>query len=135
MALGDKVSTRDVVSRPQPPATAHSPFPSRKLEVNWWGAGSFNFLDSCHVTHSRTEPSFHQPLLLAQASPYTSQVALVVKNPPAIQETQETQVRSLGQEDPLEEDTTTPTSILAWRIPQTEEPKGLQARSQRGGHG
>ena len=47
----------------------------------------------------------------------------------------ETRVRSLGQEDPLEEGMATPSSILAWRIPQTEEPGGLQSmRSQRVGH-
>ena len=39
--------------------------------------------------------------------------------------TQEMQVRSLGQEDPLEEEMTTHSSILAWRIPWTEEPGGL----------
>ena len=41
----------------------------------------------------------------------------VVKNQPAVQETQEMQVRSLGQEDPLEEGMATHSSILAWRIP------------------
>ena len=40
---------------------------------------------------------------------------------------QEIQVPSLGQEDPLEEETTTQSSILAWRIPWTEEPGGLQS--------
>ena len=44
-----------------------------------------------------------------------------------MQETQETQVRSLGQEDPLEEDMATHSSILAWRIPWTEEPGRLQS--------
>ena len=44
---------------------------------------------------------------------------------PAMQETQETWVRSLGQEDPLEEETATHSSILAWRIPWMEEPGGL----------
>ena len=39
---------------------------------------------------------------------------------------QETQVRSLGQEDPLEKEMTTHSSILAWRIPWTEEPGWLQ---------
>ena len=47
-----------------------------------------------------------------------------VKNPPAVQETW---VRSLGQEDPQEEGMTTYSSILAWRIPWTEEPGGLQS--------
>ena len=54
---------------------------------------------------------------------------------PAMQETQETWVRSLGQEDPLEEETATHSSILAWEIPWTEEPGGLQSMgSQRAGH-
>ena len=39
---------------------------------------------------------------------------------------QETQVQSLGQEDPLEKETVTHSSILAWKIPQTEKPGGLQ---------
>ena len=41
----------------------------------------------------------------------------VVKNPSVMQELQETQVRSLGQEDPLEKGMATQSSILAWRIP------------------
>ena len=49
-----------------------------------------------------------------------------VKNLPAAQELQETWVRSLGREDPLEEDMATHSSILAWRIPWIEEPGGLQ---------
>ena len=40
---------------------------------------------------------------------------------------QEIQVQSLGQEDPLEEGMATHSSILAWRIPWTEEPSGLQS--------
>ena len=51
-------------------------------------------------------------------------MAQAVKNPPAMQETQ---VRSLGQEDPLEKGIATYSSILAWRIPWTEEPGGLQS--------
>ena len=49
-----------------------------------------------------------------------------VKNLPAMQEPQEPQIRSLGQEDPPEEGMTTHSSILAWRIPWTEEPGGVQ---------
>ena len=41
---------------------------------------------------------------------------------------QETQVQDLGQEDPLEEGMETHSSILAWRIPWTEEPGGLQSK-------
>ena len=51
----------------------------------------------------------------------------MVKNLPAVQETQEIRVRSLGWEDPLEEEMATHSSILAWRIPWTEEPAGLQS--------
>ena len=53
-----------------------------------------------------------------------SLVAQTVKNMSAMQETQ---VRSLGQEDPLEKGMATYSSILAWRIPWTEEPGGLQS--------
>ena len=56
-----------------------------------------------------------------------SQVVLVVRTQLPMQETQETQVQSLGQEDPLEEDTSTQSSILAWRIQWTEKPGGLQS--------
>ena len=52
-------------------------------------------------------------------------VALVVKNPPASDAAQEMGVVSLGWEDPLEEETATHSSTLAWRIPWTEEPGGL----------
>ena len=55
-----------------------------------------------------------------------------VKNPPALQESR---VHSPGQEDPLEEEMATHSSILAWRIPWTEEPGGLQSMgSQTAGH-
>ena len=49
----------------------------------------------------------------------------MVKNQPAMQETQ---VRSLGQEDSLEEETATHSSILAWEIPWTEKPSRLQSK-------
>ena len=48
-----------------------------------------------------------------------------------MQEMQETQVPSLGWEDPLEEDMATHSSILAWRIPWTEEPHGLCPHGQK----
>ena len=48
---------------------------------------------------------------------------------------QETQVQPLGQEDPLEKEMATHSSTLAWRIPWTEDPVGLQSKgSQRVGH-
>ena len=58
-----------------------------------------------------------------------------VKDGPAKQETQETQVLSLVWEDSLEKEMATHSSILAWRIPWTEEPGGLQSMGlQRVGH-
>ena len=51
-----------------------------------------------------------------------------------MQETQETWVRSLDQEDPLEKEVATHSSVLAWEIPWTEEPGWLQSMSQRVGH-
>ena len=53
-----------------------------------------------------------------------SLVAQMAKNPPAMQETW---VRSLGREDPLEKGMSTHSSILAWRIPSIEELAGLQS--------
>ena len=50
-----------------------------------------------------------------------------VKNPPTVQETHKMRVQSLGREDPLEEEMATHFSILAWRIPETKEPGGLQS--------
>ena len=54
-------------------------------------------------------------------------VAQGVKDPPAMQEMQEVRVQSLGWEDPLEKGMATHSSILAWRIPWTEEPGRLQS--------
>ena len=56
-----------------------------------------------------------------------------VKNPPARQGTQGTQVQSPGEEDPLEKEMTVHSRVLAWRIPWTEESGRLQG-SQRVGH-
>ena len=52
----------------------------------------------------------------------------MVKNPPA---KQEMRVQSLGQEDPLEKEMATHSSILAWEIPWTEEPGELQSRGSK----
>ena len=63
---------------------------------------------------------------------YTSLMAQSVKNLPVVQETR---VRSLGPEDPLEKEMATHSNILAWKISWTEEPGGLQSMgSQRVGH-
>ena len=63
---------------------------------------------------------------------WVSLVVQMIKNPPAMQEIW---VPSLGQEDSLEEGMATRSSILAWRIPWTEEPGGLQSIGSQGvGH-
>ena len=70
--------------------------------------------------------------LYSQGKSRASLVAQTLKNLPAVWETQ---VRSLGQEDPLEKGMATHSSIFAWRIPWTEEPGGLQSMgSQRVTH-
>ena len=69
-----------------------------------------------------------RPIILVRAS----LVAPMVKNLPAMQETQ---VQSLGQEDPLEKEMAIHSTVLAQRIPQINEPCRLQSmRSQRAGH-
>ena len=65
-----------------------------------------------NYTHTHTHTHLWAPL-----------VAQTVKNLPAMQETQ---VQSLGWEDPLEKRMAAHSSVLAWRIPWTEEPGGLQ---------
>ena len=58
-----------------------------------------------------------------------------LKNLLATQETREPRFQSLGQEDPLEEEMATHSTVLAWRFPGTEEPGGLQSMgSHRVGH-
>ena len=65
-------------------------------------------------------PFYNEPVHVSKGFPGGS----VVKNLPA---KQETQVQSLGGEDPLEEDMATHSRILAWEIPWTEEPGRLQS--------
>ena len=67
----------------------------------------------------------HTPIKTARAS----LVPQLIKNPPA---KQEARVQSLGREDPLEKGMATHSSILAWRIPWTEEPGGLQSVGLQG---
>ena len=92
------------------------------------------FLRRCNIgqeTPSRLFPPASPRARRPQASDGTSlkvqglpRVAQKVKNLPAMQETW---VRSLAWENPLEEEMATHCSILAWRIPQTEKPGGLQS--------
>ena len=84
------------------------------------------------VTKSRTQLSDWTELNWTEWGWVASLVAQMVKNLPAIQENR---VQSLSQEDTLEKGMSTYSSILAWRIPWTEGPGGLQSIvSQRVGH-
>ena len=89
-------------------------------ELNWYTYGSFWIVNPATILYIRhlTYMSLHVG---------ASQVALMVKNPPANAEDIKTQVWYLGQEDPLEKEMATQSSILAWRIPWTEEPGRLQS--------
>ena len=76
--------------------------------------------------------SLQMALCLSNIPLWTFLVDQMVKSLPAMQETQ---VQSLGWEDPLEKEVATYSSILEWRILWTEEPGGLQSLgSQRVGH-
>ena len=80
-------------------------------------------------------PHIRESICIFNKWPWVFQVALVVKNQPDNAAGCKRRVRSLGGEDPLEEGTETHSSILAWRIPRTEEPGGLQPTgSHRAGH-
>ena len=75
---------------------------------------------------------FLAPCQNSQSMNWVSLVAQMVKNLPAMQETR---IQSLGQEDALEKGMATHSTVLAWRIPWTQEPGGLQSMgSQRAGH-
>ena len=74
----------------------------------------------------------HKCTLMFIVALFVFPVAQMIKNPPAMQETW---VGSLDQEDPLEKEVAVHSSTLAWRIPWTEEPGGLQSLgSQTVGH-
>ena len=105
----------------------------------WFFIRSVQF--SCSVVSNSLRPHGLQYTMRLCPSPtprvypthvWTSLVAQMVKRLPAMRETW---VQSLGQEDPLEKETATHSSTLAWKIPWTEEPGRLQSMgSQRVGH-
>ena len=70
--------------------------------------------------------SFQQTIVYL-TSPYLNRASLVAQMIKYLPAMQETQVQSLGQEDPLEKGMATHSSILVWRIPWTEEPGRLQS--------
>ena len=85
-----------------------------------WGAGGI--ISNTESQAVRLSESLEKVLLKLLGICCASLVAQTIKNLPAMRETQ---VQSLGREDPLEEEMATHSSILAWRIPCTEEPGKL----------
>ena len=76
--------------------------------------------------------TIRSPLMHRQVLDWASLLVQLTKNPPAMQEMQ---IRSFNQEDTLEKEMAIHSSILAWEIPRTEEPGGLQSTGlQRVGH-
>ena len=100
----------------------------QKLETS-----SYKIKKSCNVQPFHTAHGILKARMLKWfAIPLTSLVAQRLKHLPPMQDTR---VRSLGREDTLEKEMVTHSSILAWRIPWTEEPGRLQSTgSQRVGH-
>ena len=123
----------DPMNRSTPGLPVHHQLPeSTQTHVHWVG----DAIQPSYPLSSPSPPALnlsqHQGLFkwvsslhqMAKVSPYKEDH---IKSLPAMQESQETQVQSLGQEDPLEEGMATQSSILAWRIPWTEEPGRLQS--------
>ena len=97
-----------------------------QLQMFFWKTLNHYLTKYCLCPH----PFF--PPCSTQTYVRTSLVAQLVKNLPTVQETQ---VQSLGREDPLEKGMATHSSILAWRTPRTEKPGGLQSMGSQGvGH-
>ena len=100
-----------------PPAPPCGPFSDEETEVH--RCKSVSRLSDRWVSWVSGKP------LLPLEAP--TRGGAVVRNLPAMQETQETRVPSLGREDPQEKEIANCSSILAWRTPWTEEPGGLRS--------
>ena len=96
------------------PSTMDIPHGDSRYHCMCWGAS----------VHGAGPWMASQAVAVTVPSLWASLVAQIIENLPTMQETQ---VPSLGQEDPLEEEMATHSSLLAWEIPWTEEPGGLQS--------
>ena len=95
----------------------------KELAEELWG-DKYQVIICTHINKENVHNHliFLMPHKEILSQPWASLVAQLVQNLPAMQETQ---IRSLGWEDPLEKEMATQSSILAWRIIRTEEPGGL----------
>ena len=112
-----------------PGSSIHGIFQARVLE---WGAIAFSV---CLPTRFYLIRPPSTILVISFANLLLRTLAQAVNSSTAMQETEETQIKSLGWEDPREEEMATHSNILAWRTPWTEESGRLQAMdSQRVRH-
>ena len=103
-----------------------------ELKLKAWGKVDINQLFTTRNVKQQNHSENRQAKVGSVFRTRASLVAQMVKNRPA---RWETHVWPLGQEDPLEERLATHSSILAWKIPRTEEPGGLQSMGSQGvGH-
>ena len=96
------------------------PYNSLKIHVLIFVLATLSFSLERETNREEEGPNHCSQVIFSEAS----LLAQSVKNLPALQETW---VQSLGQEDPLEKEVVKHSSILAWEIPWTEEPGGLQS--------
>ena len=122
-------SASEIVNLRQPPS-----FPTSLMKITFLLISYYGHYANCFIGSTFHLSSW--PLwLFFTLQVRICQVALVVKNPPANAGDIRDTVQSLSREDPLEEGMAMHSSILAWRIPWTEEPGRLQSiGSQRVGH-
>ena len=97
---------------------------SHRVGEGCWAQRSRTVSSTCWPQENKRLPHAEDRLLYILAWPGASLVAQMVKNLPQVQEIW---VQSLGWEDPLEKGMATHSSFLAWKIPWTEEPGGLQS--------
>ena len=131
--VNDAIQPSHPLLSPSPPDFNLSPYSNIHYQIHYYLYKQLAGLDNSTVYINRLFYAGHMLHLHLYLFHFkVSLLAQMVKNLPAIWETQ---VQSLGHEDPLEKGMAIHSSILAWRIPGTEEPGGLQSLgSQRVWH-
>ena len=128
LSLGADQANLELVGKLQDRLCHEQPW---KCNFTWWNRRApMEVTFSARVSAACT----HAPRLFCPASALFLPDGSMAKNLPVTQETQESWVQSPGQEDPLEEEMATHSSILAWRIPWTEKPSRLQSAGSQTEH-